>query len=385
MTSDTLKSPAGALTLQRPGTKDPTLRAWDAADELLLDQAAAWIPEGGQARVLVLDDAFGALTLGLEPYNPMALADAATLVGALTLNAPANGLAVTTPSSWLAPPTGPFDVVVMRIPKQLDYLAWLLRWVNQVLTPDGVVIAGGMIKHLPDRSAELFRELMHSKAVCPARKKARVVICGRGDRELEDWPGYWKGYALQEDDSPVLGLPAVFARERLDIGTRMLLPEVHRVAASLSPGARVLDLACGNGVLGLAALKSQPAIRVLFSDVSSQAVASARHNVEIAQPDADVAFHHGDGIDASAGEFDVILLNPPFHEGGVVGDHIALRLFQQAARHLAKGGQMIMVGNRHLGYHRSLKRYFPAVEQLQADPRFVVFAVRRQPLAAGRP
>lgn len=32
-----------------------------------------------------------------------------------------------------------------------------------------------------------------------------------------------------------------------------------------------------------------------------------------------------------------------------------------------------MVGNRHLGYHRSLKRYFSSVVQRAASPRFVVF------------
>jgi 16S rRNA (guanine1207-N2)-methyltransferase len=60
----------------------------------------------------------------------------------------------------------------------------------------------------------------------------------------------------------------------------------------------------------------------------------------------------------------------------VVGDHIALRLFRDAARHLAPGGRVLMVGNRHLGYHRSLKQYFSSVEQRAASPKFVVFEAR---------
>lgn len=67
------------------------------------------------------------------------------------------------------------------------------------------------------------------------------------------------------------------------------------------------------------------------------------------------------------------MLNPPFHEGGVVGDHIALRLFDQASRSLAPGGRLLMVGNRHLGYHRSLPRLFRNVLQRDANPKFVVF------------
>ena len=57
----------------------------------------------------------------------------------------------------------------------------------------------------------------------------------------------------------------------------------------------------------------------------------------------------------------------------MVGDHIALRLFEQASKHLKPGGHLLMVGNRHLGYHRSLRRYFSRVEQLDASPKFVVF------------
>lgn len=384
MTSDTLQTPARSLTLERPGNTDRSLRAWDAADELLLQQAAARIDTVGPARVLVLDDQFGALALGLAQYDVVSLADSATLVTALERNSVSNNLIASPPLSWLSPPEGPFDVVVLRIPRQIDYLRWMLRWVNQVLAPEGVVIAGGMIKHLPDRSAEVFAELLVTLDVCPARKKARVVICGRGEPRLDDWDGQWKGYPAPTGNQMIGGLPAVFARERLDIGTRLLLPEVRRWAASLAPGARVLDLACGNGVLGLEVLQQRTDVHVVFSDVSSQAVASARRNVRTAGLDAEAEFHHCDGIDEGAGEFDFILLNPPFHEGGVVGDHIALRLFQQASRHLSGGGQLLLVGNRHLGYHRSLHRFFLQVEQLQADPKFVVFAASGQRTGAGR-
>lgn len=377
MTSNSLQTPEGALTLKRPGNTDRTLRAWDAADELLLEQAFVHVPESAGMRVLVVDDQFGALTLGLRRFEPVSLADSASLAGALTLNGRDNGEShVVVPESWLAPPQGPFDVIVMRIPRQLDYLSWLLRWSNDALAADGILIAGGMIKHLPDRSVEVFNDLVRTKQVCPARKKARVVVCQSGEQGLDGWQGQWKGYSLDEGDGLVSGLPAVFARERLDIGTRLLLPDVRRAVAALAPGARVLDLACGNGILGLAALRAQPTLNVVFSDVSSQAVISAKHNVDRAVSAADARFCHGDGVPEDAGKFDLILLNPPFHEGGVVGDHIALRLFQQAARHLESNGQLLMVGNRHLGYHRSLKRYFPVVTQLQADPRFVVFSAR---------
>lgn len=376
MTNDVLKINGVFLPLKRPGG-GRALRGWDAADEQLLEQTFARFSPESAPRVLIVDDQFGALTLGLAPFAPVSFADSYSLTSALVTNTP-GGERVAAPHSWLAPPEGPFDLVVMRIPRQVDYLTCLLRWVNGVLKSDGTLIAGGMIKHLPDSSASVFADLVHTREVCPARRKARVIVAAPGDQTLRNWADLWKGYPLPPSNHNVSAMPAVFARDRLDSGTGLLLPLVGQQVNSMGPGARVLDLACGNGVLGIAVLAERPDLSVVFSDVSSQAVVSARDNVAEAFPEAEVAFHHSDGIPEDAGRFELVLLNPPFHEGGVVGDHIALRLFRQVARHLAPGGRMLMVGNRHLGYHRSLKRFFSAVHQLDADPRFVVFQAGNQ-------
>ena len=401
----------------RPNANAASLQAWDAADELLLQQAADWVenewledkqPAGKQhPRVLVVDDNFGALTLGLWELQPVTLADSAALgpvlAHNLVLNPPlqSNLSDQPVPLSWcddpvLAPETamatnsphsayrlnGLFDLVVMRIPRYGDYLAWLLRRVNALLADDGVLLAGGMIKHLPDRSVDVFGQAVITEKVWPARKKARVVMCRKGSAELANWSPAWLGYSLAVDagiskELSVAALPAVFARDKLDIGTRVLLPHVTQAAAALAPGARVLDLACGNGVLGLAALAVNSHLELTFSDVSSQAVISAAGNAAREFPRSTFSFRHADGISADEGEFDLILLNPPFHEGGVVGDHIALALFAAARRYLRPGGRLLLVGNRHLGYHRSLGRFFPQVRQLDANPKFVVLEASR--------
>lgn len=371
--AEVLPLPAGNLKLSRPGA-EPGLRAWDAADELLLAEAGNRLADS--PRVLVVDDQFGALTLGLaQAHGPVtSVADSAVLPDALDHNARLNP-SIARPAllhSWLNPPEGPFDLVVLRIPRHGAYLGWLLRWVNSVLADNGCLLAGGMIKHLPDRSVDVFAEAVVTETVLPARKKARVVVCRKGQAQLQGWAESWKGYPQEGLPAPVEALPAVFARDKLDIGTRELLPLVGPAVAGLKPGARVLDLACGNGVLGLTALACGSDITVDFSDVSSQAIASVQHNLGTCGYRAGQC-QHSDGIRKGTGQYDVILLNPPFHEGGVVGDHIALRLFRDAAKHLVPGGRMLMVGNRHLGYHKSLKRFFGKVEQRAASPRFVVF------------
>lgn len=372
MTSVAMRLPGGRLHLARPGSGPRSLRAWDAADELLLEYAHKLLQEREEYRILVIDDRFGALTLGLAAFSPLVVSDIASLIPALRHNAESNGLTYPQVHSWLNPPRGLFDLVVLRIPRQADYLRWLLQRVNSLLADEGRLLAGGMIKHLPDHSAGIFENLVNTLEVSPARKKARVIVCEAGQRGgslKEDW----QGYRTEKPALELEALPAVFARQKLDIGTRLLLPHVVAGISGLPEGAQVLDLGCGNGVLGLTALALRPDLQMTFSDVSSQALLSARRNLQTNCPDAAAVFVHHDGISPNAGRFDLVLLNPPFHEGGVVGDHIALALFRQVARHLAPGGTLLLVGNRHLGYHKSLKRHFSRTSQLDADSKFVVF------------
>jgi len=375
MTTAVLDFPGSSLVLSRPGTDDPSLRAWSAADELLLQESYSRIEAAPDSRILVIDDQYGALTLGLAPLAPDVVADSAQLNTALALNASQNpgSEAPSQVYSWLQPPVGAYDLILIKIPRESDYLAWLLRWANGALKPGGTILAAGMIKHLPDRSVDIFAATVEVQSVSRAVKKARVITCGAGQPELDGWPGTWKGYEMENGGVRVAAMPAVFAREKLDIGTQLMLPHLSSVLKLCEPGARVLDLACGNGVLGLRALVERPGIEITFSDVSSQAVLSARRNVEAAFPGAKALFSHADGIVGHHEPFERILLNPPFHEGGVVGDHIALRLFEQASRNLTATGRLLVVGNRHLGYHRSLRRFFSQVRQVDTNPKFVVF------------
>ena len=103
------------------------------------------------------------------------------------------------------------------------------------------------------------------------------------------------------------------------------------------------------------------------------AVQSAAENWQAALGERAVTLRAGDGLAEQAlDSLDLVLCNPPFHQQQVVGDFLAWRMFTQAKSALVRGGELWIVGNRHLGYHSKLKRLFRGVEQVAATPKFVI-------------
>ena len=70
MTESTFESAFGSYILERlPRRKKELLRAWDAADEYLLQHLADL--EFSISRPLIINDSFGALSVALSPFNPV--------------------------------------------------------------------------------------------------------------------------------------------------------------------------------------------------------------------------------------------------------------------------------------------------------------------------
>ena len=75
------------------------------------------------------------------------------------------------------------------------------------------------------------------------------------------------------------------------------------------PGARVLDLCCGSGCIGVSLAKLGGA-RAAFADISPDALALAQRNA--ARNGVDGAFYESDLLAAVPGVYDLIACNPPY-------------------------------------------------------------------------
>ncbi|MFK0126029.1 methyltransferase [Streptomyces nigra] len=377
-----MTTPWGALALTRfPEDPRDRLRAWDASDEYLLAHLAEQdVPLSGT--VVVVGDRWGALVTALAAHRPTQITDSWLAQEATRANLARHGVEpgavrlLTTQD----PPPARIDVLLVRVPKSLALLEdQLLRLAPSV--HEGTVVVGtGMVREIHTSTLELFGRILGPTRTSLAKRKARLIFCTPEpsvERPANPWP---YTYTLPDgvgavSGSTVVNHAGVFCADRLDIGTRFFLAHL--------PGGRgprrVVDLGCGNGVVGTAVALANPEAEVLFVDESFQAVASAEATFKTNGVPGHAEFRVGDGMaGVPAGSVDLVLNNPPFHSHQATTDATAWRMFTGARRALRPGGELWVVGNRHLGYHVKLRRLFGNSEVVASDPKFVVLrAVRR--------
>ncbi|MEW7982928.1 MAG: hypothetical protein AB2812_09120 [Candidatus Sedimenticola endophacoides] len=156
-----LRTPFGEARLARyPLRRRETLRAWDAADEYLLDELAG-LGLGEGTRLLILNDSFGALAVSLAALAPSSQGDSYTAHWSLRENLRANGwptdsVRVMTP---LDGHQGEYDLVLARVPKTLSLLEEQLLRLKPHLHGASRVIGLGMARQIHTSTLALFEAI----------------------------------------------------------------------------------------------------------------------------------------------------------------------------------------------------------------------------------
>lgn len=346
--------------------------AADAADRLILDEAAALlggIDAWADADVVTIGDSSGALSVG-------ALAAGARSVrvhqDSIVSERELAALDDTRLSSHdlgaglLAGAT----IVLLRLPKSLDELDRVASSVALHASKQVVLVAGGRIKYMTSGMNGVLARSFARLDVSHARQKSRVLFA----REPIAVSEPVESKQLHADlELTVAAIGGVFAGTSVDIGTRAMLAAFTR----LPDFARAIDLGTGTGILAATLKRRHPAAAVIATDASAAAVASARLTMAANGLDVEVVRDAGlaSQPDASA---DLIVLNPPFHDGGAVTTDIAIGLFADAARVLKPGGELWTVWNSHLAYRQPLTRIVGLTRELSRTSKFTVTASTRR-------
>jgi len=294
------------------------------------------------------------------------------------------------------PLQGPVDGALLFLPKARERTRMLVDFLLSLLPPGAPLwIVGAKRDGIEGAARELGEDLLLDRS--EPGKHARLLI-GRTPAPRRGRPFTLEGYlqewrvalpGVETQEVGVLSLPGVFSHGRLDEGTRLLLEQLP--APLPSP---VLDVGCGAGVIGLAALL-RGAAEVIALDEDALAVEATRRTFALhgaaGQSEAGEreAAGHGGGTGLGfglalagdlfppVGRFRTILTNPPFHQGTATDHRMTERLIAEAPGRLLPGGTLTLVANHFLPLLRPLKHAFGEVEILAEDGRYRVYRARR--------
>ncbi|WP_116124683.1 class I SAM-dependent methyltransferase [Lewinella sp. IMCC34183] len=344
-----------------PPTSNRSLRAVSAADELLLGWAADHVAPG--QRVVVAHDRFGALAIGLgRPVTFVAAFHSQE--EALRRN---GGSAENTTVGPLATLEA-VDRALLRVPKSLELFEVYLSQIAAAAGPDTIVAAGFFTRHFTPRLLEIAGRYAAGVEQGRAQKKARLLVLS-GFRPVARTQV--QCHVLEFAGRGYRQYPGVFSAGRIDLATRFLLEQWETVPelSTLAPGT-ITDFACGNGIIGAELLLRYPEAKLIATDDSALAVASAQLNLPADR--TEVYYDHTlDRVER--GSQDLVVTNPPFHFGYETNIEVSLALFRQARGLLRTGAYLVVVANAHLNYATHLRRLFGEVGEVAATDRYVIY------------
>lgn len=168
--------------------------------------------------------------------------------------------------------------------------------------------------------------------------------------------------------------PGMFSHDRIDAGSRLLaehLPDACKgTAADFGAGWGYLSTVLAERTTGL------KSIDLYEADFDSLRAAKTNLASIPTAPAIEFFWHDliGEKIDR---KYDLIVMNPPFHQGRAAEPAIGQAMISSASSALKQGGRLFMVQNRGLPYDQILKARFSRVEELQRDGAFRIVVGQR--------
>ncbi len=282
---------------------------------------------------------------------------------------------------------GSYDTALLLAPHYLgnERVRTDIATAHRALRPDGALFFQAHRRQGGETFARYAAERFGSVELLAIRSGHRLyrAVRGPGPPASVSDEGEPETVVLQET---VRGLTisletqaGVFSRRRFDTASRLLAETME-----IGPADEVADLGCGAGLLGIVAARLAPQGAVVLLDNRVQTVALAKRNLH-RNCVANATVQLSDGLRAVGRRtFDVIVSNPPLHEGGVYRTTPAERFVAAAAAQLRPRGQFFVVGPRTLPLPRLAAPHFEECEVVTADRVNVVWCCRRPRLPSTR-
>lgn len=270
--------------------------------------------------------------------------------------------------------------IVYRISKEKSLTHYLFNKAAQLLGDKGTLIIAG-------KKQEGIKTY--------ANNLSKTFLCnGKLKKNNSDYHGYFnhfnttntlddQTYTLlqqpflkQEPSHPQFSKPGVFGWNKIDIGTELLLKSLPNILEKHynSPGT-ILDLGCGYGwifsnlpyYLNKETLKNT---HITATDNNAAAIRCAEKNAMASNIPTNIIAD--DCAKNITEKFDLILCNPPFHQGFAHDKSLTCKFLQETKSHLSHKGIAVFVVNEFISLPKEQLMHFNGQEIITKEHGFKI-------------
>ena len=276
-------------------------------------------------------------------------------------------------------PAASFETVGYRVSKEKAIVHHIINSAAAWLKPGGQLYLSGFkndgCKTYIDKAAKYLGELVAKSRGANSAMIGQVVYEGAAGKALDDKDYSRLRLLALSAVPPFFSKPGLFGWNKIDKGSAFLIAQLPRLLDSLAaPPQTVIDLGCGYGYLSMMANELLPA-RFIATDNNIAAVAACRKNFA----------HHGIKgeviLDDCGGHIeqqaDLLICNPPFHQGFDVESSMTDKFLDNCRRLLAPQGTALFVVNAFIPLERKASEKFSHVERFDSNPSFKLVVVSR--------
>jgi 16S rRNA (guanine1207-N2)-methyltransferase len=179
---------------------------------------------------------------------------------------------------------------------------------------------------------------------------------------------------IKVGDFRFVSKPGIFGWNKVDRGSELLVEALREHQSEMATAGSLLDLGCGWGYLILAT-QDLPVKTRVATDNNIAAVSAAKENFR--RTGLEVTTTVDDCGSQLTGPFDLILCNPPFHQGFSISEALSKKFIAQAARLLSRTGTALFVVNQFVPLEKLASEHFSSTRLLMHKDGFKVFALKR--------
>ena len=268
-----------------------------------------------------------------------------------------------------------FALVMLLPPRSRDEARALFAQAVQRAVP-GATIVACVANNQGARSLQDDLERLLGSVTSSSKNKCRVfwsdVNAAKLDRAvLAEWAALDQPRAIA--GTTLMSRAGVFSADAIDSASRLLVEHLPDDLAG-----RAADLGAGCGYLAIELLARNRGITAIdLYEAEARALDVARLNLANTHPAIAVGYHWHDVGSGLPQRYDVIVSNPPFHQGRADAPDLGRAFIVAAAQALNPRGTLWLVANRHLPYEAVLAANFSEVLVVVERDGFKVIKARK--------